>query len=170
MLLARSRPVSKRPQRRSATPPAPSDPKQTSATWSCSPASALMCTQTDPHRHVSAGPADNAHIRTPPPTPPSSPSLLEPVLVELVQLVPVGAEEGGALSDLLALQRPSPGRHLLPAGQRFPHWALQLVDAGLHLLLVVGGAEDTSRDLHRLYFTPSMKSCKRTQCLADVCV
>lgn len=45
VLLPHSRPVSKCSQRRSATPPVPSDLRQTSATWSCNPASALMCKQ-----------------------------------------------------------------------------------------------------------------------------
>lgn len=45
VLLGHSRPVSKSPQHRSATPQAPSDPKQTSATWSYNPANALTHTQ-----------------------------------------------------------------------------------------------------------------------------
>lgn len=48
----RSRPLPKRSRRRRATPPAPSDLRQTSATWSCSLASAFMCKPASTHAYT----------------------------------------------------------------------------------------------------------------------
>lgn len=69
--------------------------------------------------------------------PPSSLSLLESVLVEFVQFVPVGAEEAGSLLDPLGLRSSSPRHHLLSAFQSFPYWTFQGVNALLHLLFVI---------------------------------
>lgn len=63
--------------------------------------------------------------------------LLESVLVEFVQFVPVGAEEAGSLLDLLGLRSSSPRHHLLSACQSFPYWTFQGVNALLHLLFVI---------------------------------
>lgn len=68
---------------------------------------------------------------------PPSLSLLESVLVEFVQFVPVGAEEAGSLLDPLGLRSSSPRHHLLSACQSFPYWTFQGVNALLHLLFVI---------------------------------
>lgn len=48
---------------------------------------------------------------------------LQSVLVEFVKLVPVGSQQLGRLPDLLALQWPGLGEHLLLATQRVLQWA-----------------------------------------------
>lgn len=68
--------------------------------------------------------------------PPPSLSLLESVLMEFVQFVPVDAEEAGSLLDPLGLRSSGPGHHLLSVCQSFPYWTFQSVNALLHLLLV----------------------------------
>lgn len=148
VLLAHSRPVSKCSQRHSATPPVLSDPKQASATWSCNPANALMHADKETHTHTRIFIQNVCTIIMKSCTHILYISLLQSVLVELVQFVPVGIEEGGALLDPLALQRPSPRHHLLPAGQRSLHWASQLVDAHLHFLCVIVVVGRTYRDVY----------------------
>lgn len=69
--------------------------------------------------------------------PPPSLSLLESVLVEFVQFVPVGAEEDGSLLGPLGLRSSSPRHHLLSACQSIPYRIFQSVNALLHPLFVI---------------------------------
>lgn len=153
VLLGHSQPVSKSPQHHSATPQAPSDPKQTSATCSYNPANALThrkmfiyncaqclkyaCKHTHiiPHvhiKHIQRQACRNAHTEKDS----QHTLLLKSVLVELVQFAPVETEQVDGLLDSLALQRSSTRHHLLPVSQNSIDGTSQLVNVPLYVLHV----------------------------------